>query len=381
MFSQPTVVAGSAASMSVVMTDPNQIAAAGLGQGTGDNSNAVAMAKLANQSLMQPSATTTFSMTQNLDASTPLNGTTTGNVQVYDSLGNSYNATVTYTNEGANTWGYSISMPDTLTAKTSVPGSVSYSFGSGETVNPGTNLTITGNTGSGTATITAPTVTAGEAVGNAGPPATGYVAALDAALTAAGITGVTVTNTGGVLTITGATGTAGSVIVDPVASANTTGTLTFNASGNLVSPAANVSGITFAGLSDGAATLNLDWGLFAANGTANISQTAAASSQSAQSQNGSAGVNNGQTPINYYSGFVTTLGSTVSGVQTENTAQNASVTQLQTQNNALSSVNLNDEASSMTTLERSYQAASQVFSLLDTIMASVLNLGEQSTVS
>ena len=54
---------------------------------------------------------------------------------------------------------------------------------------------------------------------------------------------------------------------------------------------------------------------------------------------------NGQSPTNYYSNFVTTLGSTVSGVQTENTAQNASVTQLQTQNNALSSVNLNDEAS------------------------------------
>ena len=37
---------------------------------------------------------------------------------------------------------------------------------------------------------------------------------------------------------------------------------------------------------------------------------------------------NGQTPINYYSNFVSTLGSTVSEVQTENTAQNASVTQL-----------------------------------------------------
>ena len=48
--------------------------------------------------------------------------------------------------------------------------------------------------------------------------------------------------------------------------------------------------------------------------------------------------------------FVTTLGSTVSNVQTENTAQKASVTQLQTQNDALSGVNLNDEASSMTTL-------------------------------
>ena len=85
---------------------------------------------------------------------------------------------------------------------------------------------------------------------------------------------------------------------------------------------------------------------------------------------------NGQTPINSYSNFVSTLGSTVSEVQTENTAQNASVTQLQTQNNALSSVNLNDEAAAMSTLENSYQAASQVFTLLNTIMASALNLGD-----
>jgi flagellar hook-associated protein 1 FlgK len=89
----------------------------------------------------------------------------------------------------------------------------------------------------------------------------------------------------------------------------------------------------------------------------------------------------GQTPTDYYSNFVATLGSTVSGVETENTAQNASVTQLQTQSDALSSVNLNDEASAMTTLERSYQAASQVFTMLNTIMASALNLGEQATVS
>ncbi|MGA8783387.1 MAG: flagellar hook-associated protein FlgK, partial [Terracidiphilus sp.] len=90
---------------------------------------------------------------------------------------------------------------------------------------------------------------------------------------------------------------------------------------------------------------------------------------------------NGQTPINSYSNFVSTLGSTVLEVQTENTSQNASVTQLQTQNNALSSVNLNDEAAAMSTLETSYQAASQVFTLLNTIMASALNLGEQTTVS
>jgi flagellar hook-associated protein 1 FlgK len=90
---------------------------------------------------------------------------------------------------------------------------------------------------------------------------------------------------------------------------------------------------------------------------------------------------NGETPINSYSNFVSTLGSTVSEVQTQNTAQNASVTQLQTQNNALSSVNLNDEAAAMSTLETSYQAASQVFTLMNTLMAAALNLGEQTTVA
>jgi flagellar hook-associated protein 1 FlgK len=90
---------------------------------------------------------------------------------------------------------------------------------------------------------------------------------------------------------------------------------------------------------------------------------------------------NGETPTNFYANFVSQLGAMVSNVQTENTAANASVTQLQTQSNALSSVNLNDEASAMSTFERSYQAASQVFTMLNTVMASVLNLGEQATVS
>jgi len=107
-------------------------------------------------------------------------------------------------------------------------------------------------------------------------------------------------------------------------------------------------------------------------GSSNATTMAALASQS---------IVNGQTPINYYSNFVTSLGATVSSVQTENTAQTASVTQLQTQNNALSGVNLNDEASAMTTYERSYQAASQVFTMLDTIMASALNLGDTTAVT
>ena len=88
-----------------------------------------------------------------------------------------------------------------------------------------------------------------------------------------------------------------------------------------------------------------------------------------------------QTPSGYFSGFVTSLGSTVLQVETENTAENASVTQLQTMNNSLSQVNLNDEASALTTLERSYQAASRVFALLNSIMSSALNLGQQTAVS
>ncbi len=90
---------------------------------------------------------------------------------------------------------------------------------------------------------------------------------------------------------------------------------------------------------------------------------------------------NGQSPPNFYSNFVSTLGSTVSNVQIENTAQNTSVSQLQTQNDSLSSVNLNDEASALTTLERSYQAASQVFTILNTLIASALNIGVQTAVS
>ena len=111
------------------------------------------------------------------------------------------------------------------------------------------------------------------------------------------------------------------------------------------------------------------------NGTGDNSNAVAMASLASQT------IVNGQTPINYYSNFVSTLGATVSEVQTENTAQNASVTQLQTQNNALSSVNLNDEAAAMSKLESSYQAASQVFTLLNTIMASALNLGEETAVS
>jgi hypothetical protein len=120
-------------------------------------------------------------------------------ITIYDSMGVSHVATVDFTNKGGGTWDYGISLPDTLTgtSSTATAGSPavttttqSYTFSkSGSTdgtVNPATDLTITGTaTGGGTATITAPTVTAGETVG-------AYATALNSALTAAGITGVMV---------------------------------------------------------------------------------------------------------------------------------------------------------------------------------------------
>ena len=89
----------------------------------------------------------------------------------------------------------------------------------------------------------------------------------------------------------------------------------------------------------------------------------------------------GQTPSGFYADFVSSLGSLVSEVQDENTAQNASVTQLQTARDSLSTVSLNDQASLMQQFERSYQAASQVFTLLNTVMTSALNIGVETAVS
>uniref|UniRef100_E6PZE2 Putative Flagellar hook-associated protein FlgK n=1 Tax=mine drainage metagenome TaxID=410659 RepID=E6PZE2_9ZZZZ len=96
---------------------------------------------------------------------------------------------------------------------------------------------------------------------------------------------------------------------------------------------------------------------------------------------GTQSIVNGQTPSNYYSNIVSTLGNAVSAATTESTALSALVTQLQNQVSALSSVNLNDEASSMQQFERSYQAASQVFTILNTVMASALNIGVETAVA
>ena len=69
-------------------------------------------------------------------------------------------------------------------------------------------------------------------------------------------------------------------------SANTVGALTFDSSGNLITPAANVSNIQFTGLSDGAANMNLSWNLYDANNKPVIDQVAAGSGVATTNQDG-----------------------------------------------------------------------------------------------
>lgn len=75
---------------------------------------------------------------------------------------------------------------------------------------------------------------------------------------------------------TGGTGTSTTVA---------SGTLTFNSSGQLVSPSANVAGIQITGLADGAAPMNLTWNL-SSTGSSAITQQDETSATSSTNQNG-----------------------------------------------------------------------------------------------
>jgi flagellar hook protein FlgE len=62
-------------------------------------------------SVEQPKATGNFGMTVNLDAASAVNSQFPSQITVYDSLGIAHGATVTYTDNGNNSWGYSIALP------------------------------------------------------------------------------------------------------------------------------------------------------------------------------------------------------------------------------------------------------------------------------
>jgi len=61
--------------------------------------------------VQKPQASTSFNMTANLDCTSPTNTTFPASVALFDSLGESHAATITYTQMGNNTWGYSVALP------------------------------------------------------------------------------------------------------------------------------------------------------------------------------------------------------------------------------------------------------------------------------
>jgi flagellar hook protein FlgE len=131
-------------------------------------------------------ATQNFSVTTNLNSGATVGTSFSTPVQIFDSLGQSHQATVSYTKTATNTWSYSVALP----------------------------------------------------AGDAGAPT------------------------------------------------NNTGTLTFDTSGNLVSPSGSVNNITFPGLTDGASDLSFNWNLNNSSGTPTISQLASASSNTGSLQDG-----------------------------------------------------------------------------------------------
>jgi flagellar hook-associated protein 1 FlgK len=94
-----------------------------------------------------------------------------------------------------------------------------------------------------------------------------------------------------------------------------------------------------------------------------------------------ANVVSGQTATGFLASFLGQIGNDTAGATTDNSAQQAILTQLTGQRNSLSGVSLDEEASNLTQYQRSYEAAAKVFSIVDSLMASALNLGVQTSVT
>jgi flagellar hook-associated protein 1 len=154
------------------------------------------------------------------------------------------------------------------------------------------------------------------------------------------------------------------------------------------------SGVDASGNS-GAVIFSLGSSVTGAAGVISVALTdpngVAASSAGAGAQDGSnatalaalasAALVGGQTPTVSYAALVGDIGAKVSQATITQASQSASLTQLQSQQSALSSVDMNDEATLLQTYEQSYQAASKVFTILDSVMTSAINLGTETAVT
>lgn len=256
-------------------------------------------------SVIPATATSQFQITANLNSNSAPGATFSSTTPVYDSLGAQHVLTVTYTKTASNTWTYSVSMPKadltggSSAAAAAVPSTASFAFGTAAEYNT--------DTLSGNATIQLGASGTPVTVSAAGLTGAGFLASLqgNAALQAQGITA---SETGGVITLSGpASGVGGSLVItntvadttpgadlsynvpttaSPVGTILASGTLNFDSSGNLELPAGTKTvGVDIPGFADGGAGGTLTWNLADANGNGTITQTDLGSTTAA-TQNG-----------------------------------------------------------------------------------------------
>ncbi len=198
-----------------------------------------------------PSATTTVSLTTNLDASAAVgvgDSTLSTPVTVYDSLGTAHVLNFNFTKTAAGAWTCNITIPNSdLTPPASWAASTAYT--AGQTISP--------------------------------PSANGHVYQC----TVAGTSGATPP---GSWPTDGSTCTDGGVTWQDMGTQTTLNTtaLTFDSTGKLTSPTGNITGITAGGLADGASPLNLTWDLYNSSNSPLLTQVASASTTSDTLQNG-----------------------------------------------------------------------------------------------
>jgi flagellar hook protein FlgE len=253
----------------------------------------------------QPAATSTMSMTANLDAGAATGTVVPAQITVYDTLGVPHVATINFTNNGGGQWGYSIALP------------------------PG----------------------------------------------------------------------------DATGGSNLTGTLQFNASGNLTAPVANVNGIQFTGLSDGAKDLNITWGLYNSSNQPTITQVSSPSSVSGSLQNGytsgeyngftidssgivSATFKNGQTSvigqvamanITNVQGLTVSAGNNyqttlASGAASVGVAGSAGLGTMQDEALEQSNVDISTQFSDLIVAQQAFEASSKAITTFDTVSQETINM-------
>ena len=186
------------------------------------------------------------------------------------------------------------------------------------------------------------------------------------------------------------------------------GTMTFDANGNLTSPAlsADPQVVKIAGLADGAADMSINWNFYnATTGSSNITQLAESSGLGSSTQNGFAAgqvsnvtlQNGGLLVANYTNGQTVTVGqlalasianpdtltsvgnnylqaSTTTSTPAIGTANSGARGQIVAGSLESSTVDIAQEFTSLLTFERSYQANSRVITVSDQLQQATVGL-------